>query len=184
MSDQLALEFLTVKDPPEEWRPIPGYEGRYDVSNHGRVRSWRVPGQANGCLSEPRLMRPTPWQSGHCYVSLCTAGQVKKLGVHEAVLFAFVGSRPTLKHHGAHWDGDPGNNKLYNLRWATASENEADKARHGRQKTGVDVYNCRLTQADVDLIRADISTPQRELAKMYNTHQATIHRIKAWKSHK
>lgn len=179
--EQLGLDFDAVK---EEWRPVPGYEGRYDVSNLGRMRSWRPMGSAKGCLLEPRLLHPTPWRSGHCYVGLHTAGHVKKLGVHELVLFAFVGFRPPPKHQGAHWDGDPGNNRLDNLRWATPAENEADKARHGRQKTGIHVYNCQLTQSDVDEIRADTSLSQRALAKKYNTQQCTIHRIKTWKSHK
>jgi hypothetical protein len=181
--EQLSLDFDAVKQDVEEWRPVPGYEGRYEVSNHGRVRSWLVPGYIGRRRPEPRLINPTPWKSGHCFVSLGFDGKARKIGVHELVLFAFVGPRPTPKHQGAHWDGNPGHNHLSNLRWATPSENNEDKRRHGRLKTGVDVYNCRLTQAQVDEIRADKITPQRVLAKKYNSNQGTIWRIRNGLSH-
>lgn len=118
----------------EEWRPIPDYEGIYEVSGHGRVRSvdrYILPGRGG----TPRLRRGamrtlTPGRRGHLYVPLFSAGRVKTMPVHQLVLLAFVGPRLDGME-GCHNNGVPDDNRVENLRWGTRSENSLDMVRHG-----------------------------------------------------
>jgi HNH endonuclease/NUMOD4 motif len=111
----------------ETWRPVPGFEGLYEVSNFGRVRSLGRPSR-NGIRSfSPRMLRPGPSNYGHLSVVL---GRRNTRMVHQLVLQAFVGSRP-LGMEVRHLDGDPTNNRLENLCWGTRTENIHDAMRHG-----------------------------------------------------
>lgn len=69
----------------------------------------------------------------HGYPSLILSMRGVKIPrkVHRLVLEAFVGPRPDA-YQGCHYDGDPTNNRLDNLRWDTASANNKDRVRHGR----------------------------------------------------
>jgi len=120
----------------EVWRPIPGYEGLYDVSDHGRLRSWLT---RNPCgkrrEEEPVVLAQTQKGCEYNRVELRGNGKKNYCRVHMLVLAAFVGPRPE-GHEGAHWNGDSRDNRLSNLRWATHAENEADKRRHGRTACG------------------------------------------------
>lgn len=134
----------------ELWKGIPGYEGRYQVSNQGRVRSLdrtiRFPGYTTraGIQRSPSLrsfkgtlLALGPSKSGHLSVPLGrpTIGRQ----VHQLVLLAFVGPCPT-GHEVLHLDSDPTNNCLGNLKYGTRSENlKMDYARgvnrlHGKKK--------------------------------------------------
>ena len=116
---------------PEEWRPVAGYERKYEVSSHGRARS--LYGRKRP-LGTPRILKP--WlATGYPAVSLSVAGKAVKFRVHTLVLTAFVGARPAGREC-AHRDGDRTNNHLSNLRWATFSENYEDARRHGRNYAG------------------------------------------------
>lgn len=121
----------------EEWRAVTGYEGLYEVSDLGRVRSLDRYVQRNGGCASGRPMRlkgiilkPRPMKSGHLQVNLGKNGISRNELIHQLVLIAFVGPRPKGME-GCHEDGDPSNNNLDNLRWDTRSGNNLDKVRHG-----------------------------------------------------
>jgi HNH endonuclease/NUMOD4 motif len=129
----------------EIWRPIPGHAG-YQVSDRGRVRSldrtitymtkWGpVQRRLNG-----QELKPGPTTGG--YPTVVLEGRTRY--IHHCVLEAFVGPRP-LRHEAAHGDGNPLNNTLSNLRWASHSANEADKRRHGTKLSGARTPNGRKT---------------------------------------
>lgn len=123
--------------PGEEWRAIAGWEGFYEVSNMGRVRSLdRV---SCGVRVKGRLMKPYPDNKDHPYamLTLQSGGRKGTPGcriefpmVHKLVLEAFVGPRPPGLE-ACHNDGDGMNNRLTNLRWDTHKANMADQFRHG-----------------------------------------------------
>jgi hypothetical protein len=73
------------------------------------------------------MLRPGPSNYGHLSVVL---GRRNTRMVHTLVLEAFVGPRPPGKE-ACHGNGQPGDNRLSNLRWGTRSENIADAVRHG-----------------------------------------------------
>lgn len=109
----------------EIWKDIPGYEGRYQVSDEGRVRSLphRVRLVARGKettrLSPGRLLRPGRKTSGHVTVAL---GKGNSRQVHQLVLESFLGPRPD-GCEVLHLNHDPADNRLVNLRYGSRSEN-------------------------------------------------------------
>lgn len=113
----------------EVWLPIGGYEGIYEVSSLGRVRSLdRV--CPYGRRRTGRVRVPRRQSSGHLTMSLSRDGLSKDFQVHHLVLLAFVGPRPEGAE-GCHWDDDGSNNRIENLRWDTRSANALDCVRNG-----------------------------------------------------
>lgn len=129
----------------ERWRPVVGFEGRYEVSDLGAVHSIRA-GRAMRCFVRDS-------KKGYVSVALSLEGRVRTAFVHTLVLEAFIGPRPT-GHQAAHLDGDRANNALTNLAWKTQSENEADKLRHGTALIGERANGSRLTADVIREIRA------------------------------
>lgn len=120
----------------EQWRAVSGYEGMYEVSDLGRVRSLdrlvRSKKSATGfALRRGRVLRPRRKPSGHIQVSLSRASAVVDVHVHRLVLEAFAGKCPPGLE-ALHADDVPENNMLTNLRWGTRAENIADRIRNGR----------------------------------------------------
>lgn len=118
----------------EEWRAVVGFEGCYEVSSSGRVRSLdRLVSHGIGGLMRKRqgcLLKPGTVQSGHQLVVL---GRTQNRLVHRLVLEAFVGPKPDGMEC-CHNDGDPANNRVDNLRWDTRSANILDDYKHGARK--------------------------------------------------
>lgn len=118
---------------PEEWRDIPEYEGIYQVSNQGEVRSLdRIITYRDGRTRKKKgtALRQFTWGHGYRYVMLSKHNESEKKYVHHLVLEAFVGPRPSGLVC-CHNDGNEANNTLLNLRWDTPSENNRDRVRHG-----------------------------------------------------
>lgn len=110
-----------------EWKPVVGYEGRYSVSDDGRVWS-HIRG---------RELRPAVGsrdQRALCVLYL--DGRPKSHYVHRLVCEAFHGPAPEGKTWVLHWDDDPTNNNASNLRWGSPKENSADAWRNGWRFTG------------------------------------------------
>ena len=116
----------------EQWKPVHGYEGIYEVSSHGRVRSLdRTVTRSGGQVRRKgKVLRATLNPGGYPVVSLYRQGRPKNRYVHALVAEAFFGTRPKGMEV-CHNDGDPTNNHLDNLRYGTSSDNELDKVRHG-----------------------------------------------------
>jgi hypothetical protein len=115
----------------EEWRPIPGWEGIYEVSSHGRVYSARR-FRARGGLLIPNIY------DGYPRVLLCDRSRQVRVRVHQLVALAFLG--PPEGRHVRHLDGDPDNNHIDNLAYGWHRENTLDTVDHGRHN------NARKTE--------------------------------------
>jgi hypothetical protein len=109
----------------EQWRPVVGFEGVFEVSDHGNVRSLGWIGK-RGRVHPPGPLNQSIDPRGYRRVSL----QGSPYLVAPLVLSAFVGPRPPGLD-GCHGDGDNANNRLGNLRWGTRSENMQDAVDHG-----------------------------------------------------
>ncbi len=140
----------------EEWRGVPGWDDLYEVSSLGRVRRLRQRYYKKSIPMEtPVLVRPKAAgkKRNYLYVILAKNGMKVPFYIHELVLLAFVGFKPTDFHEAAHGDGDSLRNHLDNLSWKTRKENHADKLAHGTDARGEKSANAKLTNTQADEIR-------------------------------
>lgn len=165
---------ITTTDD-EQWRPVVGYEGRYEVSDQGRVRSLRFTNRRADFIREvPLILAETGNLNGYLRVSLRKEGRASHRMVHHLVLDAFVGSRdPGCECR--HLDGSRTNNRLDNLAWGTKHENAADRDRHGTTPRGEKVGSAKLTEDQVKAILAD----RRLLAEVAADYGVTFAAISA-----
>ncbi|MGP9720952.1 NUMOD4 motif-containing HNH endonuclease [Corynebacterium sp. AOP40-4SA-5] len=117
----------------ETWKPVVGWEGLYEVSDHGNVRSLdRIvyAGSGRTRKSKGRTIAQLPMPTGHLWVHLCRDGSKDSDRVHRLVMAACVGPCPEGMEV-RHIDGDPTNNRVGNLQYGTRSENMDDRVTHG-----------------------------------------------------
>jgi hypothetical protein len=119
-------------DQIETWLPVADYEGIYQVSDLGRVRSLHRL-TSNGRRRPGVTLKPIPMPRGYLFVNLWRANQKREVLVQRLVLTAFVGPQP-VGMEALHRDNNPGNNSLTNLHWGTHSENQYDQVAHGTHR--------------------------------------------------
>lgn len=157
----------------EVWKDIPGYEGEYQVSDQGRVRSvdrmitahWR--GKPYRRRSKGQIVKGT----GRPYLGVMLGRYSVKINVHQLVLLAFVGPCPEGLEI-CHNNGDPTDNRLVNLRYDTRSENVRDTVRCGSK--GILPERVRHIRG---LIAQGLSSSQ--IAKQEGLPSYTINGIRA-----
>ena len=120
-----------MKPTQETWLPVVGYEGRYEVSDHGRVRG--INRITRTGRKQPDLMLVLDvGPRGHLRAHLRSAsGDATRIFAHILVLTAFGSSIPYPGAECRHLDGDPTHNWPSNLQWRSRSENALDRVRHG-----------------------------------------------------
>lgn len=160
----------------EEWRPVFGFEGLYEVSDQGRVRG--IP----RCGSHGQPLRPSTRGNGYKFVCLSANGVVTGHPVHRLVARAFVpvdDGRQMVNHR----NGDKADNRAVNLEWVTHGEN----MHHAfavlgavRSAKGRPARNRKLNAGQVRAIRND-SRSASELAGLYGVGHTTISNVKLGK---
>lgn len=159
----------------EIWKDIPGYEGKYQASNMGRIRSLdrmvrgvcRYTGKEFFRKVRGQLLRPGQFcKCGH--VSVVLGRGATGNPVHQLVMKTFVGEPPEGMEV-LHKNGDPTDNRLENLRYGTRTENILDVYRQGKawRKLSVD---------DVQAIRFGFycGISGAELSRMFGVSQSVI----------
>ena len=121
----------------EQWRDIIGYEGYYQVSNLGRVRSVDrhltcQNGHTRFYCGQVLTLKMSK-KSSYKTVGLRKPGVIKTFYVHQLVLKAFIGPRP-VGMQGCHENGIPTDNCATNLRWGTLQHNNLNKRDHGTNR--------------------------------------------------
>lgn len=142
-----VAEFLKSLDVDESWARVQDSD-IYEVSSWGRVRGPRK-------MLQPAVVR------GYEVVSLHERGVTINHRIHRLVASAFLGPAPFEDALIAHNDGDPRNNRVSNIRWASALENQADRHRHGTRLCGTEVAGAKLTDDAVRAIRARLARGER-----------------------
>lgn len=162
----------------EEWRPVIGYEGVYEVSSFGRVASVR-----NGSR---RIRKKCPHTAGYWQLVLSFNNKQRVVYTHRLVLEAFVGPCPAGME-ACHNNGDRSDDRLSNLRWDTPSNNQLDKRKHNTMARPRGSINpqSKLCEAVVPEIRRRVSLGESasSIAKDFNVHPSIVrrvHRKKIW----
>ena len=162
-----------------QWRPVVGFEGLYEVSSEGRVRSLRRersgPHYSNGGIIRERELRHW-FTKGYPCVSMRKDGGTFKSPVHLLVASAFLGPRPEGMET-CHNDGNRNNPAASNLRFDTYEGNRADTYLHGTDRRGERNHSSVLTDEQVLAIRADARV-QRTIAADYGIKQQCVSKIK------
>ena len=165
----------------ETWLAIPGYEGVYEVSSEGRVRSLpRIDCRGNSISGQLRRAYPRD-PRGYLSLSLWKDGCGCAHYVHRLVMLAFVGEPPS-GHEVHHLNGDTSDNRVANLSYVKSNSHRSD---HNK---GEHNFSAKLSEADVIRIRALYASRkylQRTIAQMYGVHRqyiSTIVRYRIWKN--
>lgn len=144
----------------EQWKDIKGYEGKYQISSFGRVRSLLF---CNNRVVKERikLLKTTDSGNGYYVVYLSKNGSHKRLYVHRLVASAFIPNDNcyTVVNHK---DYNKHNNNVNNLEWCTQKENvlySVDKMKHEKSK-------CKPT-----------NTGEKYIRKYRNSYRVQIHRL-------
>ena len=159
----------------EEWRPIPGWEGRYEVSTLGRVRSLPRTYRATFGLvtTKIRVLRPSEEKNGYRSIHL-NPGNVRK-SIHSVVAEAFYGPRPP-GHDILHLNGNRADNRLENLRYGTRSENHRDCYNYGSRQGPGKLYREQVFEIRKLLAQGVM---QKEIAAKYGVNPSAIRDIKS-----
>lgn len=139
----------------EIWKDIPGYEGLYQASNLGRIRSlrkWRS-SRMGRYYKDGRVLKQHPNRFGYMQVALHKNGSQITKRVGKLVLLTFVGPPPAGCETRHFPDRDITNNRLCNLSWADHTTNIRDRFYHGTHSIGVKNPSAKLTETDVVWIR-------------------------------
>ncbi len=161
---------------PETWRDVAGYEGAYEVSDLGRVRSLgrrtrcNTSGYRTWAPQDIKLVVRNATKRYLFFNARCTIRGNRSLSVHRVVAEAFLGPCPDGLQVD-HIDGDKANNAVTNLRYVTGSANIRAAHAAGRNKSGI-------TDADVRKIRAAHGITQRELAEHYGVDPSFISKLR------
>lgn len=178
-----------------EWRSVPDYDGWYEVSSEGEVRSWigrrAYPGAERRRRKTPYVLKQFTSPTGYLHLRLYLPnGQAGNRNTHELVLLAFVGPPNFVGAEVRHLNGLPGDNRIQNLRWGTKKENEQDKYFHGTRNRP-EKREPRWTQLTEDTVREirrlhnQGGITQRDLAKKFGVTPSNLCRIvnrKSWKN--
>lgn len=168
----------------ELYKDILGYEGFYQISNLGNVKSLSRTILKNGIYpfkSKDKIIKNRV--NKYCYVTLCKNNTYKNFYVHRLVAQAFINNNEN-KLIVNHINGIKTNNRVDNLEWCTYLENTKHAILNGfiNQK-GINSVKSKLNEKEVLEIKQS-NLPHKELSKKYNISKSNISNIKTkriWK---
>lgn len=169
----------------EIWKDIPNYEGVYQASTLGNIRSlgftheiknqW---GSTSIRHKKGRVLKQHINTAGYYNVQLCKDGMTKRIMTHRLIAITFI-PNPDNKREVNHKDSNRLNNQIENLEWVTSKENTEHYVRLGRKKIpkGVDTHNSILTEDVVkQIFLSELSA--EKLSKILNINKGTIASVK------
>lgn len=174
----------------EIWHPIPGYDGFYEASSYGRIRSLKREIDTFHNLTKkmikktisPRIMKVSVVSSGYQALRLSKNGEKTMFLVHIVVLSSFI-QKPSIEHQCNHKDGDKKNNCLTNLEWVTCSENVQHafkvlgRKSHGHGPSGIRNPKSKSINIEKVLLLHNEGLQQRQIAEEIGATQPTVWRV-------
>ena len=143
----------------EIWKTIPGFEGLYEVSTQGRVRSLdKYVNSRWGCkrLIKGQIIKPIEHYNGYLFVSLYYQRKQIIKSVHRIVAETFI-SNPDNKPCIDHINTNRQDNRIVNLRWCTPKENEANELTKAKHINGNNAKKVNQLTLDGELVRVWLS---------------------------
>lgn len=163
---------------PVEWRPIPGFEGRYSITRDGRVWSH----------SREKYHKTPHWMTGSMTKGYWAVNldETNRKYIHHLVMMTWGEPRPSPAHEINHRDTNKLNNHISNLEWLTHVQNVQHATINGLMTRGNAHGMAKLTEIEVLDIRRRYAGGEKQmtLASEYNVHFSTIHLIvkrKKWR---
>ena len=153
----------------EVWKPVVNYEGLYEVSNKGNVKSLNFARSGSEKILKARVN-----SNGRLFTTLSKNKKKKHYTIHSLVAQAFIGERPK-GYDVCHIDGDKCNNNLKNLKYDTRSQNNIDIYRYGSKNP-----NGKLSPDEVIELRKMYATGKythKDLAEIFKVNQSNISKI-------
>lgn len=132
----------------EIWKDIPNYEGLYQISSFGNVKSFPRKGTQT---RKERILKFKKDKKGYFFVHLSKNNIQKSIKIHRKVAILFI-PNPLNKPQINHIDGNKQNNKLENLEWCTNGENQLHAYKIGLQKMG-QIRKDRISIARINGIK-------------------------------
>ena len=161
----------------EIWKDIPNYEGYYQVSNLGRVKSLdRIITYSNGkeVYTKGKIIKQSKDSHNRLRLILNKNGKKKNYFVHSLVALSFIGEKPD-NYIVAHCNGDNNDNRLSNLRYDTIKENSIDMYRHGG-KVSIGKFSINDVMK-IGYFYDSGNYTMSEIGEMYNVRHSTISKI-------
>jgi len=173
----------------EIWKDVIKYEGYYQVSNYGNVKSLsreiKRPKKIGSFIQKERILKPCKCKGGYESVTLVIDTKKKKHLVHRLVAIAFI-ENPIDYKYVNHIDAIRDNNKVENLEWCSQSQNKKHSYNLGlSKKKGVNHHLTKFTNQDIVDIRNKYENKkmlQKEIAEEYGVNKATIWNIVNYKT--
>ena len=173
----------------EKWKSIKDYEGIYEISNLGNIKSLQRlierPKEVGSFTQSERILKPSKCLGGYNGVTLVINTKKKRHLVHRLVAAAFLNNKFNHKYVN-HIDGNRHNNNVNNLEWCTQSHNKKHSYNLGlSDKKGTNHHLTKFKEQDIIDIRSKYENEgmlQKEISKIYNVNKSTIWHIVNYKT--
>lgn len=158
----------------EIWKDIPGYEGYYQVSNLGNVKSLKRKTN-NQCCNKDIILKKRKHKNGYVFAMLYKNGKSKTISIHRLVANTFLKNKNNYECIN-HINGIKDDNRAINLEWCTYSHNTKEAFRTGLMKPNYKVLRENSKKLSIKVLQIDKITKEiiKEWASMKEAEE-TLH---------
>lgn len=171
----------------EIWKDIPGYEGAYQASTHGRIKSLdRICPQGGyklvkNNLIKGKILKLGIHRDGYLKTFLSKKGNKKCFTVHRLIALTFLGPRP-IAYATGHLNGNRKDNRIENLKYVTYKENSSHLSLHGTLLFGTKHPRAKFTEEMVTKLRSEYRPGRKGpssvfLSKKYNLPVSSVRNV-------